>query len=263
MLVDGSSLWRQRLQHIDITRLSYNAVRHHGTRLPRYKEGRLYNLLLLHPFPLLCGGWCFLWDASIELGLELPPLTILSPTSRSWCFQPPPICWWSSPSFPRHLYHHHSLAYVWILLLFSIHAHTTSTYFLGYFSHFCCPSNSFIPYSVQLGDSTHPSQHPNFHHIQLLLVVSSLRKSWHRTSLLVLQPSCIGDYFPLDPQTYYSTTQNIQYIPSLPVFSQSDCIVCTISASKSPFSVNVAPSYFNNNNNNTGCLLPAISPMST
>ena len=33
MLVDGSSLWRQRLQHIDITRLSYNVVQHHGTRL--------------------------------------------------------------------------------------------------------------------------------------------------------------------------------------------------------------------------------------
>ena len=43
MLVDGSSLWRKRLQHIDITRLSYNAVRRHGTRLPRYKEGRLYS----------------------------------------------------------------------------------------------------------------------------------------------------------------------------------------------------------------------------
>ena len=42
VLVDGSSLWRQRLKHIDITRLSYNAVQHHGTRLPRYKEGRLY-----------------------------------------------------------------------------------------------------------------------------------------------------------------------------------------------------------------------------
>ena len=48
VLGDGSSLWRQRLQHIDITRLSYNAVRHHGTRLPRYKEGRLY--LLFVPF---------------------------------------------------------------------------------------------------------------------------------------------------------------------------------------------------------------------
>ena len=42
VLVDGSSLWRQRLQHIDIKRLRYNAVRHHGTRLPRYKEDRLY-----------------------------------------------------------------------------------------------------------------------------------------------------------------------------------------------------------------------------
>ena len=42
--------------------------------------------------------------------------------------------------------------------------------------------------------------------------------SRHRTSLLVLQPSCIGDYFPLDPQTYSSTTQNTQYTSSLPAF---------------------------------------------
>ena len=47
VLVDGSSLWQQRLQHIDITRLSYNAVQPHGTRLPRYKEGRLYQKTLL------------------------------------------------------------------------------------------------------------------------------------------------------------------------------------------------------------------------
>ena len=46
MLVDGSSLWWQRLQHIDITRLSYNAVRQHGTRLPRYKEGRLFDIMV-------------------------------------------------------------------------------------------------------------------------------------------------------------------------------------------------------------------------
>ena len=30
-------------------------------------------------------------------------------------------------------------------------------HFLGYFSHLRCPSNSFNPNSVQLGDSTHPS----------------------------------------------------------------------------------------------------------
>ena len=33
----------------------------------------------------------------------------------------------------------------------------TLLYFLGYFSHFCRHSNSFIPNSVHLGDSTHPS----------------------------------------------------------------------------------------------------------
>ena len=30
-------------------------------------------------------GRCVLWAASIELGIELPPLKILFPTSRSWC----------------------------------------------------------------------------------------------------------------------------------------------------------------------------------
>ena len=57
VLVDSRSLWRQRLQHIDIARLSYNAVRHHGTRLPHYKEGRLYlvsmELRWGHAFALL------------------------------------------------------------------------------------------------------------------------------------------------------------------------------------------------------------------
>ena len=40
----------------------------------------------------------------------------------------------------------------------------TFLHFLGYFSHLHCPPNSFIPNSVQLGDSTH------FYHIQLLLL---------------------------------------------------------------------------------------------
>ena len=42
MLVDASSPWRQKLQHIDITRLTYNALWRHGPGPPRYKEGRLY-----------------------------------------------------------------------------------------------------------------------------------------------------------------------------------------------------------------------------
>ena len=35
--------------------------------------------------------------------------------------------------------------------------------FLGYFSHFCCPP--FIPYSVHLFNTTHPSQHRHFCHV--------------------------------------------------------------------------------------------------
>ena len=42
VLVDASSPWRQKLQHFDITRLTYNALWRHGPGPPRYKEGRLY-----------------------------------------------------------------------------------------------------------------------------------------------------------------------------------------------------------------------------
>ena len=40
-------------------------------------------------------------------------------------------------------------------------------HFLGYF-YFHCPSNTFVPYSIQFYDSTHTSQHPHFYHLQLL-----------------------------------------------------------------------------------------------
>ena len=52
-----------------------------------------------------------------------------------------------------------------IPLLFSMHAHTISSYFpalswrIVIFFHSRCPSNYIIPYSVQLGDSTHPLKH--------------------------------------------------------------------------------------------------------
>ena len=49
-----------------------------------------------------------------------------------------------------------------------------------------CPSNSVIPYSVQLGDSTHPSQHPYVH-----------------PSLSVVLQSCI-----VSPQVDSSVKQN-------------------------------------------------------
>ena len=50
------------------------------------------------------------------------------------------------------------------------HSNLLSCTFFGDFSHFYCPSNSFFPYSAHFGGPTHPSQHPNFCHIQLLLV---------------------------------------------------------------------------------------------
>ena len=46
----------------------------------------------------------------------------------------------------------------------------TFLHFLGYFSHFRCPSNSFIPYPVHLCNTTHPSQHPHFDHVKLLIL---------------------------------------------------------------------------------------------
>ena len=116
-------------------------------------------------------GWCFLWDTPIYPGIALPPVTILSPTGRYWCYPPPPLQF-SHPSFPRHLHHHHSLAHIFFFSsqYMPIPLKPTFMHFHGYFSHPCCPSNSFIPNSVQLGDSTHPSQHPHFRHIQHLLL---------------------------------------------------------------------------------------------
>ena len=62
--------------------------------------------------------------------------------------------------------HPHSFTRIFLLSSLPItcpyHFDPLSCNFLDYFSHLRCPSNSFIPYSVQLCDSTHTSQHPNF-----------------------------------------------------------------------------------------------------
>ena len=73
----------------------------------------LFLLLLPHPFPLLCG---------VDVSYETPPLNSVL-RFLPWQFslrqsipdviQPPPL-WSSSPSFPRHLHPHHSLAYVFV-----------------------------------------------------------------------------------------------------------------------------------------------------
>ena len=63
----------------------------------------------------------------------------------------------SSPSLPRHLHHHHPLVHTLFFSSQYILRQPIFPHFLGYFSHLRCFCNSFIPYSIQVGDSTHPS----------------------------------------------------------------------------------------------------------
>ena len=98
-----------------------------------------------HLFPLLCGV-----DVSYETPLFCPVLRVLP-----WQFslrqvvpdaiQPSPL-WSSSPSFPRHLHRHHSLAYVFVFSsqYMPIPLQPTFLHFLGYFFHLRCPSNSLF-----------------------------------------------------------------------------------------------------------------------
>ena len=109
-------------------------------------------------FPILCGI-----DVSYDTLPDNPALCFI-PVQFSLRQAVPDIIQplalrTSSPSFPRHLYHHHSLAHTFFFFYsqyMSIPIQTTFLYFLGYLSHLRYPSNSFIPYSVHLGNSAHP-----------------------------------------------------------------------------------------------------------
>ena len=94
----------------------------------------------------------------------------------------------SSPSLPRHLYHHHYIAHTFFFSsqYMTIPLQTTFMHLLdrAFFSHLRYPSNSFIHYSVQLGNSAHPF--PPF------IVISSL-------------PMYIG-FCPGSPPSYISCT---------------------------------------------------------
>ena len=102
-------------------------------------------------FPTFMWGRCFLWDASIEIGLARPPLTILSPTKRSWCY--PTTSALIVLSFFSPAPQSPSLSCLRIRILFSIpcpyHFNLLSCTFLD----ISPTSNSFIPNSVQHGDS--------------------------------------------------------------------------------------------------------------
>ncbi len=101
------------------------------TLLPTYSSSLLetcpyhFNLLFFI-FSYFYVGSMVLWDVSIYAGLAGPPLKILSPTSRSWCYPTTSalvFLSFFSPAPPSP-----SLFCLRIRLLFSKHAHTTSTY---------------------------------------------------------------------------------------------------------------------------------------
>ena len=124
----------------------------------------VYILLLLHLFPLVC---------VVDVSYETPPFSpVLHVLPRQFSLrqvvldviQPPPL-WSPSPSFPRHLHPHHSLAYVFVVSSQYMPTPLQPT-FLD-ISHIRCPSNSFIPNSVQHGDSTHRI------HLNLLISATS------------------------------------------------------------------------------------------
>ena len=105
----------------------------------------------------------------------LPPLIILSPTSHSWCYpttSASAFLSFFSPAPPSP-----SLYCLRILLLFSIHAHTTSTYF-------CALSWIFLP-PWWLHPSILISTTSNFFSCAFF----TAHVSGPRTSLLVIQPS--------------------------------------------------------------------------
>ena len=139
---------------------------------------------------------CVLRGTSIELGLVLLSLTILSRTSRSWCYPTTSASVFFSffsPAPPSH-----SISCPQILLnTCPYHFYLLSCTF----SHLLCPCNYFIPYSVQLGDPTHPSQHPHFRHIQLLLLCFL-----HLSPCLGTVHHCRSCILSLDSQAYSSVT---------------------------------------------------------
>ena len=110
---------------------------------------KCHNILLLPlPFPLLCGV-----DVSYETppsGLALPPLTIFS--DKSFLMLSNHLRF----GLPLFLSPGTSITITLLPTYSSSHLNTlqpTFLHFLGYFSHLRFPSNSFIPNSLQLGDS--------------------------------------------------------------------------------------------------------------
>ena len=106
---------------------------------------------------------------------------------------------------------------------------TTFLHFLGYLSHLRCPSNSFIPYSVQPGNSTHPfPTHYVFSSLQCPCL-GSLHHCWFYNRFV---------HFPLDLLSYSSITQNPLF--PLPVVS---ILIVLYASSSHPSLHSLFPNY--------------------
>ena len=125
--------------------------------LAEYKRYCHVNRNCLLSFPILCGV-----DVSYETLTVNPALCyrFLKFSLRQVIpdvIQPLALRTFTPP-LPPHPYHHHSLAHTCFFSsqYITIPLQTTFLHFLGYFSHLCYHTNSFIPYSIQLGNSAHP-----------------------------------------------------------------------------------------------------------
>ena len=175
-----------------------------------------YSILLLpHLFPLYVGSMCLMRRLHLARSCASSPDNSLSDKSflmlSNHLLFGLPLLLFLGASIPITLFNY---VFVFSSQYMPISLQPTFLHFLGYFSHLRCPSNSFIPNSVQLSDSTHPSEHPHFRHIQLLLVcflhcqrLGTVHHCWSYNCLL---------YFLFDSQTYSSVAQNPRY--TLPVF---------------------------------------------
>ena len=170
-------------------------------------------------------------DASIELGRSSPDNSLSGKSFLMFLNHRR----FGLPLLLSHALPSPSLSCPHIHLLFSIHAHTTSTYFPALSWIFLPPSFSlqffhslFSPawclHSSILTFSFPP--HPYSY-----LALSPLPMYPQRTSLLVLHDVLYTSHWP---RYHYLVTQNTRY---------PGCNLCVISASKSPFSANVAPRY--------------------
>ena len=137
------------------------------------------------------------------------------------------------PSTHQYLHRHHSLAHIFFFSsqYIPMPLQPTFLYFLGYFSHLRCSCNSVNPYYVQLGSSTHPSQHRHVRYIQLLLLgflhcpsVGNVHQTLSYNRLV---------YFPLSLKLILRSHITPD---TLFQFFHPDCVICVIFTSMSPFS---------------------------